>query len=175
MMLDDYNVPNKELRVAMSMRIDSAKLDGQTSATGTAHKGFKAKVFNVSLLIPFAEPDLLSRLIAVAQTTQSDGSLKVYTVTDELANAVKVRKVQFTDEFYVRDMDRVNAWSVQFALQDFQSVPEKVEQRQEVSKAPAQTTNGEVVAAENTQASNEGEGEPGWFERQLAKMDKALS
>ena len=174
MMLDDYTVPNKELRVSMSMRIDSANLDGQSSATSTAHKGFKPKVFNVSLVIPFIEPDLLTRLIAVAQATQGDGSLKVYTITDELANAVKDRKVQFTEEFYVREMESLNAWAVQFALQDYHSVPEKVEQRQEISTAPAQTTDGQVVAADDTQ-QGEQSGEPGWFEQQLAKMDKALS
>lgn len=173
MMLDNYVVPNKELKVSMSMRIDSGDLSGQSSATTTTHKGFKAKVINVSLLIPFIEPDLLTELITVAQATIADGSLKIYTITDELAKAIKVRKVKFTEEFYVREMDDLKAWTVQFALQDHHSVPEKTEQRQQVSSAPAQTAGGETVATEETQ---EGEKEEiGFFERQLKKMDKALS
>lgn len=171
MMLDDHTVPNKELKVSMSMRIESEKLDGQGSGTSTAHKGFKPKVFTVSLIIPYAEPELLGALIAVAEATQGSGGLKVYDITDELANSVKVRRVQFTEEFYVREMDNVRAWAVQFSLQDYHSVPEKVEKRQETAAAQAQTADGEVVAAQGDDES----GEMGWFERQLAKMDKALS
>lgn len=173
MMLDNYVVPNKELKVSMSMRIDSGDLSGQSSATTTTHKGFKAKVLNVSLLIPFNEPELLTQLITIAQATLADGSLKIYTITDELAKAIKVRKVKFTEEFYVREMDDLKAWVVQFALQDHHSVPEKTEQRQQVSSAPAQTAGGETVAAESD--NQEDAEEVGFFERQLAKMDKALS
>lgn len=174
MMLDSYVVPDKELRVAMSMRIDTEGLSGQTSSTSTAHKGFKPKVFNVSLIIPFDEPSLLTKLTATAQATQPNGDLKIYSITDELANAVKVRKVQFTEEFFVRDMDNLRAWSVQFSLQDYQSVPEKVEQRKEVATAPAQTSSGQVVAAEETQEQPQAD-QPGFFERQLAKLNEALA
>lgn len=182
MMLNDYTLPNKDLRVSMSMRIDSGDLSGQNSGTGSAHKGFKPKIFNVSLMIPFAEPEALGELIAVAESTRADGSLTIYDITEDLANAIKVRQVQFTEEFYVRELDSLKAWSVQFALRDYLSVPEKVEQRQ-VSAAPqAQTASGEVIAASESSTAGEsttaGDGEPqqiSWFERQLAKADKALS
>lgn len=175
MMLDNFTVPNKELKVSMSMRIDSGDLSGQSSATSTSHKGFKPKVLSVSLLIPFIEPELLTQLIEIAQETAADGSLKIYTVTDELAKALKVRKVKFTEEFYVRELEGMKAWAVQFALQDHHSVPEKTEQRQEVSAAPAQTAAGETVAANETQEGEEEQGEAGFFERQLAKLDAALA
>lgn len=173
MMLNDYTVPNKELRVSMSMRIDSESLSGQNSGTGSAHKGFKPKVFNVSLLIPYAEPELLSELIAVAESTRADGSLTIYDITEDLANAIKVRQVRFTEEFYVRELEGLKAWSVQFTLQDYLSVPEKIEQRQESAAPQAQAADGTVTANEN---ASEGEEQPmGWFETQLAKVDKALS
>ncbi|UUA73110.1 baseplate complex protein [Cellvibrio sp. QJXJ] len=175
MMLDDYEVPNKEIKVSMSMRIESETLNGQSSGTSTSHKGFKPKVFNVSLIIPYVEPTALSALIAVAQVTNADGSLKVYDITDDLANAVKVRRVQFTEEFYVREMDRVSAWAVQFSLQDYQSVPEKAEQRQTTAAPQTQTATGNVVAATDDGEAVEGEGEIGFFERQLAKLDRALA
>ena len=164
MMLDDFTVPNKELKVSMSMRIDSGDLSGQSSATSTSHKGFKPKVLNVSLLIPFIEPELLTQLIAVAQATAADGSLKIYTVTDELAKALKVRKVKFAEEFYVRELEGKKAWAVQFALQ-----------RQEGSTAPAQTANGDTVAANETQEGEEESGSMGFIERQIAKLDAALA
>lgn len=173
-MLDDYEVPQKEIKVSMSMRIDSESLNGQSSGTSTAHKGFKPKVFNVSLLIPYAEPNSLSRLIAVAEAKQPSGALKVYDITDELANAVKVRRVQFTEEFFVRDMDQLRAWSVQFSLQDYQSVPEKVEQRQSVGKAQTQTATGSVIASEGD-SDVESNAEMGFLERQIAKLDRALA
>lgn len=171
MMLDDYTVPDRNFKVSMSMRIDSEDLNAQSSGTSTSHKGFKPKVFTVSLLIPYAESELLSKLIAVAEATQSNGALKIYDITDELANSVKVRRVQFTEEFYVRDSDSLKAWSVQFALQDFQSVPEKVEQRQTTAAPQTQTATGTVVASDD----GEEEGEIGFFERQLAKLDRVLA
>lgn len=171
MMLDDYTVPNREIKVSMSMRIETESLSSQSSGTSTAHKGFKPKVFTVSLIIPYAEPELLGKLIAVAEATQGNGALKNYDITDDLANSVKVRKVQFTEEFYVREMDKLSAWSVQFSLQDYHSVPEKIEQRQVTDAPQAQGAEGEVVAAQEEDEKEE----IGFFERQLAKLDKALA
>lgn len=172
MMLNNYTLPNKELRVTMSMRIDSQDLSGQNSGTGSAHKGFKPKIFNVSLIIPFNQAEKLGELIAVAESTKADGSLTIYDITEELANAIKVRQVRFTEEFYVRELEKTKAWAVQFSLQDYLSVPEKNEQRQATAAPQAQSTEGAVTTP------TEGEGEPqqmSWFEKQLAKADKALS
>jgi hypothetical protein len=114
----------------------------------------------------------LGELIAVAEATRSDGALKIYDITEDLANAVKVRQVQFTEEFYVRELDNLQAWSVQFSLKDYLSVPEKIEQRQPIGKPQAQTTPGAVTTADEPESSPT---ELSWFERQLAKADKALS
>lgn len=173
MMLNDYTLPNKELRVTMEMRIEAENLGAQTSGTDSAHKGFKPQQFMVSLLIPFVDVDDLTRLIAVAKATQENGALVVYTITDELANALKVRRVRFTDSFYVREAPGLKAWNVQFSLVEFNSVSEKTEQRQKTATAQAQAAVGAVVSAEVEQAS-EGQ-ELTWFEQQLAKLDKALA
>lgn len=172
MMLDDHTVPDRDFKCSMSMRIDAANLAGQSSGTSTAHKGFKPKVFTVTLTIAYIDAHLLGELIAIAEAKNKDGGLRVYNITDELANSVKVRRVQFAEEFHVREKEQLQAWTIQFTLQDYQSVPEKVEQRQALSNAPAQTADGAVSGDEGGEAES---GEMGMFERMLAKMDKALS
>lgn len=177
MMLDNYTLPRKELQVTMEMRIESESLGAQTSGTDTAHKGFKPMQFMVSLLIPFVDADDLSRLIGVAKAVRTDGSPVVYTITDELANSLKVRRVTFTDSFYVRQAPGLKAWNIQFSLLEFNSVSEKTEQRLSLSTAPGQAATGATTAAATGEGDTDegGQGELTWFERQLEKLDKALA
>lgn len=175
MMLNDYAVPNKELRVTMAMRYDSESLGAQTSATDTAHKGIKPKVFNVSLLVPFVNSEQLTELITLAESTREDGALTIYDITDDTANALNVRQVRFTDSFNVREAGNVKAWTVQFALQEYQSVPEKIEQRQESANAEQQAADGTVIASTESAEQGDDTVPQTGFEHFLAKVDRALS
>lgn len=173
MMLNNYTVPNKELRVTMSMRFDAEDLGAQNSSTETAHKGIKPKTFSVSLVVPFDRENLLSELIAVAETVEDTGELTVYDITDSTANSVGVRQVKFTDNFTAREASNIKAWQVSFSLQEYQSTPEKVEERQETSEPEEQAAEGAAVSA--AEESTEEEQQLSWFERQLLSIDKALS
>lgn len=173
MMLDDYVVPDKNLRVTMTMQFDSESLGAQTSATDTAHKGIKPKAFNISLSIPFKEADQLSKLISIAQATRSDGALHVYDIVDQTANAVKVRQVKFSDSFAAREDGQLQAWNVQFSLTEYLSVPEKAEQRTETGAASAQTADGEVVSSSDSQTDDDLKPKTG-FEQLLYKVNKGL-
>lgn len=172
MMLDNYKVPNKDLRVNVSMRFEAETLGAQTSGTDTAHKGIKPKTVNVSLLIPFTDAEQLTQLTAIAEAVRDDGSLHIYDITEETANAMKVRQVQFSETFDVREDYEWNAWQVNFSLQEYKSVPEKTEQRQDKVTAVVQQANGQTVSEGN-------EAEPAnsmsTMEKIIAKMDGMLA
>jgi hypothetical protein len=174
MMLDNYKVPEKELRVSVGFSFDAANLDSQTSATDSSHKGIKAKKIHVSLLLPYEESQSLSELTAIAEATRDDGSLKIYDITEHAANAMKVRQVRFTDSFNVRDDYSLLAWQVNFTLQEYQSVPEKVEQRQAKVVAGVQQAAGQVVGGDAATDSTEAQPK-GSFEKILANIDSMLA
>jgi hypothetical protein len=173
MMLDDYVVPSKNFRVTMTMEFDSESLGAQTSATDSAHKGIKPKIFNVGLTIPFVDAKDLSELITIAQATRVDGSLHIYDIVEQTANAVKVRQVRFSDSFAAREDSVLQAWNVQFSVTEYLSVPEKTEQRTETSPAAAQSADGEIVSTEEP-ASDDATPKTG-FEKLLYKVEKSLS
>ncbi|WP_331352564.1 hypothetical protein [Cellvibrio sp. UBA7671] len=174
MMLNDFTVPNKELRVTVGMRFEDETLGAQTSATNTAEKGIKPKVITVALLLPHDEADLLSELTAIAQATNADGTLVVYDIVEPAANAMNVRQVKFTDSFDVRDDYRLRAWQINFALKEYKSVPEKMEQRQTKVVGAPQVAAGEVVSGEAVNETSPPE-TMGSFEKILANLDSALA
>lgn len=174
-MLDDYTVPDKNFRNTMNMRFETQELGAQTSATDTAHKGIKPKEFNISLSIPFKDKNHLTELIAIAQATKANGSLHVYDIVDELANAVKVRQVQFTDSFAAREDGSLKSWNIQFGLREYLSVPEKTEQRTETGAAAPQSAEGAVVTTEGGESEDDSLTPKTNFEKMLYKVDKALS
>lgn len=175
MMLDDYVVPDKNIRVTMTMAFESESLGSQTSATDSAHKGIKPKEFNVSLTIPFVENTKLSRLIAIAQATRKDGALHVYDIVDQTANAAKVRQVRFSNSFAAREDSVLQAWNIQFSLTEYLSVPEKTEQRTETAPAAAQSADGEIVSAEGSGQPEDDLSPKTGFEKLLYKVEKSLS
>lgn len=172
MMLNDYTVPDKELRVTVGMRFEDDSLGAQTSSTESAHKGIKPKTLTVSLMIPFVAVTQLTELTAIAEATTEDGSLVTYDITEEAANAMKVRQVRFSDSFDVRPDWKLNAWQVNFSLQEYKSVPEKAEQRQNKVTSVVQQAPGETIGEGDTQASAGG---MGTLESIVAKLDGLLA
>lgn len=176
MMLDNYPVPRQEFRVAMSMQFDAASLGAQTSATDSAHKGIKPKEFNVSFIIPFDDASAVRQLLAVAEATNTDGSLHVYDIVSDTANACNVRQVRFTDSFRVVEEATRRCWSVSFTLREFLSIAEKAEQRIEKSDPVAQAADGTTVTAPESGDAQADDNTPKTStEKFLANIDKALS
>lgn len=171
-MLSNYTVPDKELRVTMTMTIEAEDLGAQSSSTDTAHKGIKPKRFNISLIIPFIEQGLLTELTAIAESTQDDGSLTVYDITDRTANAVGVRQVIFCDSLGAREAQSLKAWNVTFSLMEYQSIAEKVEQRREAGEPVEQVADGVAVSVEE---EIDQEQPMTSAERFLFRIDRALS
>jgi hypothetical protein len=174
MMLGNYTVPDKNRRVSVSLRFDEEKLGAQTSGTDTAHKGIKPKLINVFFIVPFVEEKKLTELIAVAESVTDKGNKTIYDIVEPAANAMKVRKVQFTDTLEVREDYTLNAWGVSFALLEYKSVAEKTEQRQPVATAPAQSAPGETVASSDDSGADD-EAPVTGVEKFIAGLDRALS
>lgn len=175
MMLGNYTLPDKEQRVSITMRFDSENLGGQSSGTDTSHKGIKPKSIFIQLLIPFDEEKNLSELTAIAEATTDSGSLRIYDIVDRAANAMKIRQVQFSDSFDVREDYSLRAWQVNFSLVEYKSVAEKTEQRLKTTQAQPQAATGTTVSANDNAEQADDEKPVTGFEKFIAGMDKALS
>ena len=169
--LGDFNVPGYGLSVTGDLEIRTEDLSGETSATDSAEKGVKPKALTVSLSIRFADEQDLRDLIRVAEAKNSDGSMKIYTVTNRTANAAGVRQVRFTDHVRWQEQDGLQAWSVSFTLREYLSVPERVEQREAQASTEAQASEGKVVAGSTAEQVQEPQTN---FERLLSVADKVL-
>ncbi|MCJ2164668.1 MULTISPECIES: DNA-binding protein [unclassified Pseudodesulfovibrio] len=173
MRLNDYNVPGYGMVVGVSMDIKASDASGETSGTDEVDKGTKAKKVSVSLSIRFADENHLRQLSRVSEA-KSNGSRKIYTLTNRTANAVGVRQVRFAENITFQEKDGLQAWDVSFTLKEYLSVPERVEKREKKPEAVAQTSEG--TATETTAQTAEAVEEPkSMFENVLASIDKALA
>ena len=169
MRLNDFIVPDHELLVSVSTEFDSQELRGESSSTSVAHKGVKAKVIDVSLLIRFNESDHLKAMYQTAEAIDGIGDLLVYNIVDPTANALSIRQVRFYGRIVTREMRKEKAWRVTFQLREHLSVPEKQEQRL--------TSNSESSLDESLPPPSEDIEEPQLtgFEKILQSIDQSLS
>lgn len=145
--LDNYRVPGKQMLVKGSMELRGEDIAGETSSTERVEKGIKPKVLTVAVQIPFVDKDDLRSLMTVAEAKTGDGEQKIYTITNRTANAAGIRQVRFMDHVRWNESDDgLQAWKVQFSLQEYMSNPERVEQRQSNETSSA-TTQFETVLA----------------------------
>lgn len=149
MLLNNYRVPQDELKVSLSSAFREEDLSGETSSTATAHKGIKPKEIRVSFLVRYSDPDRLAGFYRIAEATDENGDLVIYDIVDRTANAVNVRQVRFAGQLDTTEGRGLLAWRVFFSLREHLSVPEKSEQRKDVSATEPDTskTDFENVAA----------------------------
>ena len=173
--LDGEPIIMKSMRVSASMQFQDKDQSGQTSSTSSAEQGAKGKELDVSGLIPFKEDRMLSRLFELADAKGNGGKRHVYRVGSLLAKSVKVRQAKFAGRITASEQEGLLAWQVQFTLKEFNSVPEKREQR--LPKTAPTVGQG----TDNTSAAKgggKGNGEPDLssFERYVLKpMDDVLA
>lgn len=127
--LDDYTVPGHGLKVTSSFEFKSQDISGSASSTAKAGQGTKAKIFSVQLFIKYSEAESLRKLIEVAETKGSIISAKDYTITNDTANAMGVKKVSFTGKFSVDEQDSQSRWLVSFTLYERSSNAEMIQSR----------------------------------------------
>lgn len=150
--LDGELLPGSDYKINASFELASEDLSGIGSFTLQGEQGIKPKALSISCLITFKEQNLLTRLTALAQAENENGARKVYVVSNELCDALKIRQVKFDKSFSANEDQSLRAWSVRFKLLEVQSVPEKAQQQrdqqnEQSSSTTAQTPNEQVLAA----------------------------
>ncbi|USD19759.1 hypothetical protein MJO52_11765 [Microbulbifer variabilis] len=170
MILNNFSVPNTDLKVSVTTEFDSEELSGETSSTSVAHRGIKPKSVNATFLVKYSDSDRLTNFYRVAEAIDTNGDLLIYDITDQTANAANIRQVRFSVRIEQRELVNLKAWRLSFSLQEHLSVAEKTEQR--LSK-----TNEQAVAGVD------GAGSPGplqqpkiqtGFEQVLEKVESAM-
>ncbi|MCE9943511.1 hypothetical protein [Aeromonas rivipollensis] len=164
--LDGEPIIMKSMRVSASMQFQDKDQSGQTSSTSSAEQGAKGKELDVSGLIPFKEERMLSRLFELADAKGNGGKRHIYRVGSLLAKSVKVRQARFAGRITASEQEGLLAWQVQFTLKEFNSVPEKREQRLP-KQAP---TVGQGTA--NTSAAKPGGKEAGDEAQDLSSFER---
>lgn len=164
--LDGEPIIMASMRVCASMQFQDKDQSGQTSSTSSAEQGAKAKELDVSGLIPFKDEQMLSRLFELADAKGSGGKRHVYRVGSLLAKSVKVRQAKFAGRITASEQEGLLAWHVQFTLREYNSVPEKREQR--LPKKTAVVGQGTA----NTSAAKPGEKGDGEEEQDLSGFER---
>ncbi|WP_421196079.1 hypothetical protein [Aeromonas enteropelogenes] len=166
--LDGEPIVMKSMRITASMQFQDKDSSGQTSSTSSSEQGAKAKELDISGLAPFKDEQTLSRLFELADAKGDGGKRHIYRVGSLLAKSVKVRQAKFAGRITASEQEGLLAWQVQFTLREYNSVPEKREQR--MSKAPATVGQGNA----NTKPAKSSEGVPASEQEQLSSWEQAI-
>ncbi len=126
MKLDRYTVPDTEFNVICNMSIGSTDLSGETSNTQSTFNGIKAKILNVKFQVGTDDTDLIQHFMQVAEAVEND-DLKVYTIVDDLADALNINQVTFYENVKVGRVPDFEAISIVFKLKEHISPSEKNE------------------------------------------------
>jgi hypothetical protein len=138
MLLDYFKVPGKRLLVKGNMEMRTEDIAGETSGTDVVEKGIKPKILRVSVSIPFKMAQGLKDLVKIAESKNENGEQKIFTITNRTANAAGIRQVRFVESLNWDEAETMQMWEVSFALQEYMSNPERVENRKD-SATPAST------------------------------------
>lgn len=169
LILDDFTVPGFGLNVSINEQLKSEDASGESSSTATAKKGNKGKKLEVRLSLRFKHADELRQLMRVAEATEGkDG--KVYTITNDTANAVGMRQGSFTGNIKVDEAENLRLWEISFTLTEHISVPEMDESRQGAKPVATQKNAGAAVGGDE----EEKEENLSSFERVLKKLNEAI-
>ena len=150
LLLNDFRIPGKQLKVAGSMELRSEDIAGETSGTDRAEKGIKPKVLRFSCIIPFTDSSDLRKLIRVAEAKENDEQV-IYTITHPTANVVGVRQVAFIESFAWPENETLQCWNVSFALQEHLSNPERLEKRQSSDGTDSSTASKHAEVLQNVE------------------------
>lgn len=172
MRLNDFTIPDNGFFTSVSLAFEEDSLSGETSSTATALKGIKPSEINTSFIVRKKEASTLTRFMQLARSTDDNGDLVLYNLTDETANAMNIRQVKFTGRVDVRESTDLLAWRVSFKLKEYLSVPEKSEQRQ-AQTTQESTDEGQQVAAAVPQ--DEEQVQYTGFEKVLKVIDDGLA
>ena len=151
--LNGTQLPLKNLRISVRQQLAGQDMSGQTSATDQAETGSKGKILTVKGVIPFNKKQLLTNLFRIAEALE-DGARQIYRISNQTAEALKIRQVKFQGAIRADEQDSHRQWSVSFELIEHLSVPERVEQRQPDKLAAQQKVQGVSTPVTSGQSEN---------------------
>lgn len=151
--LDGKALALKSLKIMVRQQLAGQDMSGQTSATDQAETGSKGKILTVKGVIPFSKKQLLTNVFSMAEA-QSEGTRQIYRISNQTAEALKIRQVKFQGTVRADEQDSHRQWSVSFELIEHLSVPERVEQRQPDKPAAQQKVQGVNTPVEVGQSND---------------------
>lgn len=177
LVLDGKPVVGTGLTVKAAMKIADDDASGKTSSTATVEAGIKAIQLNCTVIIAYENKDDLSALTNLATAVDDKDKRIIYTVGNETANAMNMKKAKFSDNFMVNPYGNKQAWKVSFTLIEVKSVAEKKQDKQTNKTVKAEAAKNKPVAGANqqTQAGKEAPKEYEGVEKFLAQADSFLA
>jgi hypothetical protein len=127
--LNSTTIVLKSLRITASQELASDDASGQSSSTDVAETGTKAKMLMASGNVLFTQAENLTQLFELAEATEN-GARVIYRISNKTAEALGVKQVRFASKIEAVEQQTTRQWSVSFTLQEYRSVPQKVEERQ---------------------------------------------
>lgn len=153
----------KQMQITPSMQFKEKDQSGQSSSTNKAEQGISPKELQVSGLVPYDEPEILTKIWAMAEAVGESGELKTYRVACPVAQAINFREATFSSSITAAPQGNKLAWLVSFTLKEKQSIPEKKQARAgKVGTAKTQSPDGAKV-----EDLSEPEEELSWFEEKV--------
>ncbi|HCE2240649.1 TPA: adenine glycosylase [Vibrio parahaemolyticus] len=174
--LNGIQISLQKLTISVRQQLAGQDMSGQTSATDQAETGSKGKVLTVKGVIPFTKSAMLSNLFTMAEALE-EGARKIYRISNNTAEALKIRQVKFQGAIRADEQESLRQWSVSFELIEHLSVPERVEQRQPDQPAAQQKVQGISTPVSAGQAEDVPPGteiELGWTMSVLKGVDDWL-
>ena len=144
LVINSIQILLKSLRITASQELASDDASGQSSSTDVAETGTKAKMLMVSGNVLFNQAEDLTQLFELAEATEN-GARTIYRISNKTAEALGVKQVRFASKIEAVEQQTTRQWAVSFTLQEYRSVPQKVEERQPDAAANQQgaSTTGE--------------------------------
>lgn len=175
LVLNGQKIIGHDIKVSATLPIAGEDISGQSSYSDSAETGDKPKQITVNMQIRFNQAESLTALVNLAEAKDSIGRRETYTIQNQTAEAMRIRKVKFQGDMSVREDESLQLWRIAFRLSEVRSVPELIESRQQAQPVTADTAAGEVVDDEEVAAVEDEEVVLSRFERILKRLDERLA
>lgn len=129
--LNNQKIKGSGLKLSATLPIAGSDVSGQSSLAATSETGNKAKIVNVKLNIKYVNHPDLTDLIILAEDKTNKGARETYSIKNDTASALRIRRVRFKGDLNVNEDDSLQLWQVSFKLIEVLSVPEAVGKRVE--------------------------------------------
>lgn len=172
--LNQIKIPGYEQKIALTLTLAGEDMSGNSSSTQQAEKGDKPKQITVQTLIRFKDEKDLTQLINLAEAKNQADERTIYNVLNNTARAANIRQVRFQGDVQIREEDTIEAWTVNFRLVEYRSIPEKKESRITPAAVVNQQATGEPVIPDSAQTTAAGVVDLTSVEKVLSKVNQLL-